>query len=125
MEIGGGVVVRRLGWMIAQLAVWAGMSYLLLWGTGGPPPTAEDQAGVIFLCFFLTIVVFGFINLIHNWLLRCRASKAFLQSGVGLADEPDHNPDGLRRIGAGTEDTLKIPEIPLREKPRKLLRPPS
>lgn len=118
--------MTRLGWMISQLAVFGGLSYFLaIRGIALNPGKKADSIGYACItAFFLTLIIFGVINLIHNWLIRRRA-KTLLSPSVGLADEPDDDSYSLRRIGPRPQDPLEVAEIPFREKPGKLLRPPS
>jgi hypothetical protein len=116
-----GVWVRRLGWMVAQLAVFGGLSYLLV--NEYEPNKADAVGAAMVFSLVLTLLIFGIINQIQNWLIRKRARR--IRPRVGLADEPDHDSDGLGRIGSRPQDPLEIAEIPFGEKPGKLLRPPS
>jgi hypothetical protein len=110
--------------MLFQAALFIGSSYFIYMDMvrqDGKP--SGDAAGAsILLAFVITVVTVAIINGAQNWLIRRRGR---LSTSVGLPDEPDHDSYGLRRIGPGSEQSLKIPEIPLREKPRKILRPPS
>lgn len=114
--------MKRLGWMILQLAVFGGLFYLLrirFIAVGNSPDDASTAAMAI--SFILTLIIFGAINLIQNWLIRRRGRIARC---VDLGQEPDHGRDRLRRARPMIEELPEIPEIALREKPRKLLRPP-
>lgn len=107
--------------MVCQALVFLGLSVWLAIDGAALNPGKEGEAAAwgVFFAFILTLVIFGAVNQFQNWLVRRR-----LRASISLADEPDHDADRFRRIGTGSEDALEIPEIPLREEPRKLLRPP-
>lgn len=116
--------MTRLGWMLAQAAVFAGLWYLLYRrGLDVGNPGRDAATGAMFWAFLLTLLLFGIINLIHNRLLRRRARRVV--GRADLAEEPDHGSHRLGRSGPMSEEATEVIEIPGREKTRKLLRPPS
>lgn len=114
--------MTRLGWMLAQAVVFGGLLYSLRSGNPDIASANKENAAALGLAAILTLLIFGVLNLIHNWLLRRRAGRVARR--VDLTEEPDHGGYRLGRSGPMSEETTEVIEIPSREQPRKLLRPP-
>jgi hypothetical protein len=118
-----GVGVKRLGWMVLQLAVFGGLFFAFLSDNPDVKAAGQENVAAMAVALIITLIIFGVANQIQNWLIRRRGRR--VAGRVDLAQEPDHDRDGLRRPRAVIEEPPEIAQIPLREKPRKLLRPPS
>lgn len=115
--------MSRAGWMFCQFAVFVGLSFWLANGMHSNGENSADATGFgVFFAFIFTLVIFGVVNQIQNWLIRRRA-KSLLKSGVGLPDEPDHGGYRSGRTRTITEDSSELLEISLGEKPRKISGP--
>lgn len=109
--------------MIAQTVVFAGLAFWLGNGLHSNGENSADAAGTgVFFAFILTLIIFGAINLVQNYLIRRRA-KSRLSANIGLSDKPDHGRYSARSAGAVLEDGPEIIEIPGREQPRKISGP--
>jgi hypothetical protein len=115
--------MKRLGWMVAQLVVFGGFFYVFLSKNPDVKAAGQENVAAATVALILTLIIFGIINQVQNWLIRRRGRRVV--GRVDLAQEPDHDRDGLRRPRAVIEEPPEIAQIPLREKPGKLLRPPS
>lgn len=74
---------------------------------------------------FLVAIAFQIFTRIALAIVYFRERPATLDAGIDLAQEPDHDRDRLGRARPMTEDAPEVIEIPSREQPRKLLRPPT
>ena len=121
MEIGGGVVVKRLLfgalWRIYQLALM-GCGLVIFFRVFGNLNERQFPLLWIAAMFVFAFIFTRTISVLTGRLLS-RPSRS------NLPDKTDCDPDGFGGSGAaGSQDTLEVSEIPLREKPRKLFRSP-
>lgn len=112
--------MNQIGWRLLQVMVFGALFFGILFGgrNAASAPSGKDAGGVLLIAGALTLVLFGIVNQIQNWLIRRRAGM--VGSGANLAQEPDHDRNRLGRAWSMSEEPAEVIEVARRENPRKL-----
>lgn len=127
----GGVMRRREGLPFVdrgKLKAWITRNSLWWLATSGVALGLASLKG-----FHLDTVIYAFVVAIALQVLArtalaivyFRERPATLRRRADLAEEADHDGDALGRAWTALDEPAEVIEVPGREQPRKLLRPPS